>query len=86
MPQASDELRELMNKRFGDPVSEQGPIKYLEDAGYKLTRNWHWEPKPGVVNLKQMTRDEFDCLLFLTSEWDFGGLKVKGLRDEQEPA
>ena len=64
MPQASDELRSLMEE-----------MKFLEDAGYKLTRDWHWEPKPGVSDLKGMTRDEFECLLFLVHEWDFGGLK-----------
>ena len=49
-------------------------MKYLEDAGYKLTKGWLWTPKPGVSNLKEMTRDEFECLLFLVHEWDFGGL------------
>ena len=74
MPQASDALREQMNQKFGDPVSDAGPIKFLEDAGYTLTREWQWEPKPGVTDLKGMTRDEFECLLFLVHEWDFGGL------------
>lgn len=74
MPSASDELREAMNKRFGDPIDESGPMQFLEDAGYKLTKDWLWEPKPGVACLKDMTRDEFDCLLFLVHEWDFGGL------------
>ena len=74
MPQATEELRNLMKKRFGDPISEQGPIKYLRDAGYKLTEHWEWEPKLGVSDLEGMSRDEFECLLFLVQEWDFGGL------------
>jgi len=73
MPQASDDLRNKMNTRFGDPVGTYGPIKYLKDAGYALSRQWEWS-KPGVHNLQQMTRDEFDCLLFLVHEWDFGAL------------
>ena len=72
MPSASDELRDLMRRRFGS-LDPEGPEKYLEDHGYSLTRAWEWE-KPGVHDLKQMTRDEFDCLLFLVHEWDYGAL------------
>lgn len=77
MPQASDETRAKMERMFGDPISEAGPIQYLKSAGYKLRRDWHWEPKPGVAELRDMTRDEFDCLLFLVHEWDFGGLALQ---------
>ncbi|TIL38499.1 hypothetical protein [Mesorhizobium sp.] len=74
MPQASEELREQMRVRFGDSINDYGPAKFLEDAGYKMNRGWEWTPKPGVTDLKGMTRDEFDCLLFLCHEWDYGGL------------
>ena len=74
MPQASAELHNLMKKRFGDPISDSGPIKYLEDAGYTLTKKWQWKPKPGVINPAQMTQEEFECMVFLVHEWDFGGL------------
>lgn len=73
MPQASDDLRDKMKKRFGDPVSDEGPRKFLRDAGYTLTSRWEWF-KPGITSLGQMTREEFDCLLFMAHEWDFGGL------------
>jgi hypothetical protein len=73
VPQASDELRSEMERRFGDPVSDAGPMKFLEDAGYVLGRDWQWR-KPGISDLKQMTREEFECLMFLAHEWDFGGL------------
>tara|TARA_Y100000310_G_scaffold327344_1_gene393558 strand:+ start:5510 stop:5707 length:198 start_codon:yes stop_codon:yes gene_type:complete len=63
-----------MNERFGDPVSEIGPCKFLKDAGYEITTGWMWKPKPGVTDLSDMTRDEYECLLFLAHEWDFGGL------------
>lgn len=74
MPQATAELQQLMKERFGDPISDAGPIKFLEDAGYKLMRGWQWEPKTGVKVLKDMTQPEWECLLFLIQEWDFGGL------------
>jgi hypothetical protein len=76
MPQASEELRQQMQDRFGDSVDDAGPIRYLEASGYKLNRDWTWTPKPGVIDLKGMTREEFDCLLFLVHEWDFGGLST----------
>lgn len=72
MPQASDSLRTLMEKRFGS-IDTHGPEKFLENAGYTLSRQWEWS-KPGITNLKQMSREEFDCLLFLVHEWDYGGL------------
>lgn len=75
MPQASDELRAQMERRFGDPVDDTGPIQFLRNAGYTLNRDWTWS-KPGISDLAQMTREEFDCLLFLAHEWDFGGLST----------
>lgn len=75
MPSASQDLRDLMLARFGSEIDESGPMKFLEDAGYTLTEDWHWDPKPGIKGAyANMTRDEFDCLLFLVHEWDFGGL------------
>lgn len=72
MPQASDELRTVMERRFGS-IDTHGPTKFLKDAGYTLTRQWEWF-KPGVTELRQMTQDEYECLLFLVHEWDYGGL------------
>lgn len=74
MPQASDELRARMKARFGDPISDTGPTQFLENAGYTLTPEWEWK-KEGINDLRDMTRDEFECLLFLVHEWDFGSLK-----------
>ena len=74
MPQASDELRAQMKKRFGDPINDTGPMEFLKGAGYTLTPDWRWKAKAGVQLLRDMTRDEFECLLFLVQEWDFGGL------------
>lgn len=63
-----------MRRRFGNETDENGPMRFLSDAGYVLNKQWEWEPKPGVTCLKDMSRDEFECLLFLVHEWDFGGL------------
>lgn len=73
MPSASDELRDEMGRRFGDRISEYGPMKYLEDRGFVLTKDWYWTP-PAGKNLNTISRDEFECILFLVHEWDFGGL------------
>lgn len=72
MPQATQELQEKMQARFGSLDSE-GPEQFLKDAGYILTRKWLWRPKPGVTKYEEMTQDEFDCLAFLLQEWDYGG-------------
>lgn len=77
MPQASDELREVMNRMFGDPTSEEGPVRYLTQAGYSLRRGWTWKPKDGVTGYDGMTQEEYDCLLFLAHEWDYGGLSTE---------
>lgn len=73
MPQASDELRAEMERRFGDPVSDAGPMKFLEARGWTLNRDWTWS-KPGVTNYGQMPRDEFECMMFLVHEWDMAGI------------
>lgn len=74
MPQASDSLRKQMRLRFGD-LDTSGPETYLSSAGYVLRSDWTWKPKPYVNSLRDMTRQEFDCLLFLMHEWDYGGLR-----------
>lgn len=74
MPQADDTLREKMFQRFGDHVDEAGPMQFLQDAGYTLSRDWTWS-KPGVTRTEEMTEGEYECLIFLVNEWDFGGLE-----------
>lgn len=72
MPQADEGLRGRIRTRFGS-IDTSGPEKYLKDAGYELARSWTWS-KSGVTELRDMSRDEFECLLFLVHEWDYGGL------------
>lgn len=63
-----------MRERFGS-IDDAGPTKYLEDAGYREYK-FRWHAKDGVKCLRDMTRDEFECLLFLVHEWDYDGLYV----------
>ena len=84
MPQAREELHVKMEAMFGDPISDTGPMKFLTDAGYKLRRDWRWAPKEGVLNYKDMTSDEYDCMLFLVEEWDMGGLALDREDDAQK--
>ena len=72
MPQASEELRDMMRERFGT-IDSHGPEKYLKDRGYLLSKNWLWK-HPLKPTYDDMTREEFECLLFLIHEWDYGGL------------
>lgn len=75
MPQASDDLRQRMRDRFGS-IMDDGPSKFLTGAGYVLTRGWEWKPKPGVSRHDDMTEEEWECLLFLVDEWDYGALEA----------
>jgi hypothetical protein len=71
MPQASRRQHELMEKWFGDPVSELGPCKLLEQRGYDLTRGYEWvKPTPSHT----IHEIEWECIQFLIDEWDFGGV------------
>lgn len=72
MPQASDDLRDLMKLiHKNDGVSDAEPIKYLEDRGYKLTKRWDWI----VPKDHHITEKEELCIRFLRDEWDFGGVR-----------
>ena len=74
MPQASDELRARMEKRFRDAIDENGPISFLTAAGYVLRPDFYWTPPANVACVDDMTEDEWECMLFLMSEWDYGNL------------
>lgn len=73
MPSASNELQKIIIDRFGS-LDDNKPIAYLSDRGYKLLPGFIWQPKVGVTTYADMEQDEYDCLLFLVHEWDFGGL------------
>lgn len=73
MPQSSDDMHELMNYYFGDPIEDSGPIKFLEERGYKLTLKWTWQ-SPKRDQAHWITLKEELCIRFLQEEWDFGGV------------
>jgi hypothetical protein len=65
MPQASDEQR----TEWG--IDDAPVIAFLENRGYKLTRQWTWVlPTPD----HHPTEKEISAICFLIDEWDFGGL------------
>lgn len=76
MPSADPDLQKQMIECFGS-IDAAGPTDALVAAGYKLRKNRTWAPKPGVMCYRDMTRDEFECLMFLAHEWDFGGLVLE---------
>jgi hypothetical protein len=65
MPQATDELRAEW-----DGPSDQKAIKFLQDAGYKLTPQWEWRHKDSN---HMPTPKEISAVNFMFQEWDFGG-------------
>ncbi len=73
MPQASDDLRQTIIDRFGS-IDDFGPSDALTAAGYTLNSDWTWTPPTDVRCLKDMTREHFEWLMFLSHEWDYGSL------------
>lgn len=72
MPQASDDLRDLMGLMFnGERISDGPPIEFLLSKGYKLREDWTWELPNKDHHI--LEKEEL-CLRFLTEEWDFGGI------------
>ena len=76
MPSAEGWLADKIRAKYGS-IDDAGPTKLLHDAGYVLREDWHWDPKPGVTDYPDMTQDEYEAMLFLLQEWDFGGLILK---------
>lgn len=52
---------------------EASSIKYLKEQGY-IEERFQWHPKEGVVTVDDMTPQEADCMWYLVTEWDWGGL------------
>lgn len=76
MPSADPELVKKVENYFktDEPVSlDLHCSKYLKEQGYKEER-FQWHPKEGVKTYDDMTQQEYDCLLYLITEWDWGGL------------
>lgn len=70
MPQASDELRDEMRKRFGS-IDSEGPENFLRKRGWVLNNEtWLWSHP--AQSIHTCDRDAFDCIRFLIHEWDYG--------------
>lgn len=83
MPQASEYLRRIIKRRFGS-LDSLGPERYLKRRGWKLSENWTWSKRGQTLGT--MPRVEFECVLFLAHEWDYGGIEKrhnKGLKNNQ---
>ena len=79
MPSASAESDAHMERIFG-PQGEDMESgwefktqEFLEKAGYKQVR-FMWLPKPGVSTVDDMEEDEYQCMWWLVTEWDWGML------------
>lgn len=67
MPQATDELRARWREPDGS-LGERRPIKFLADAGYKLTDDWCWFVPLGHTP----TPAEISAVQYMVDEWDYG--------------
>lgn len=71
MPQASDDLRDIMGLMFGDKISDYYPEQYLKSKGYILNRDWTWT----LPNKNHFIGEKEElCIRFLRDEWDYGGI------------
>jgi hypothetical protein len=71
MPQATDELRAIMEKRFGDRIDESGPLQHLLAQGFS-ERGGMLRPPPD----HRVSDEEWECIEFLCDEWDFAYLPL----------
>ena len=75
MPQASKFHTDRMKEYFGpDNWMEEGPCRFLEDQGYRVTKRWTWV-NPRVKSVDDVTEKERDCIIFMMDEWDYDGLE-----------
>jgi hypothetical protein len=71
MPSAPDDLRDLMEKWFGDSIDMEGPLHFLRSHGFTEMANGMLRPPTPAHNCSV---DEWNCIGFLVQEWDFGYL------------
>lgn len=67
MPQASDHQRALMEKWFGDGISDGPPYAFLKARGWK--DNGRFLTKP--TRSHTVSAYEYECCTFLRDEWDY---------------
>lgn len=73
MPTATDEIREKMRQRFGDPIGDIGPHNYLIERGFTETAGII-RPPYRELSEYMVSNEEWECILFLCDEWDYGYL------------
>jgi len=66
MPTASENLRNLMEKWFGDPIDDAGPLAFLRARGWR-DRGGNLTPP---VSAYTPSYYEWRCIHFLVDEWD----------------
>lgn len=70
MPTASDEQQAPIIARFGG--LDDGPVlHYLAECGWTYTRE-HTFTHPLFTDLSQIPTDQWECIVFLRHEWDYG--------------
>lgn len=74
MPQASDELREIVAWIIGtEPqgVPDCAEVeRWLQARGYHLQRDWTWRAPSKEHPVSEF---EYLCIKYLVHEWDYGG-------------
>jgi hypothetical protein len=74
MPTADEELRREW-RHYDEDGGDRMAMRFLEDAGYRLRRDWQWTPpKPDHLP----TDREVSAVYYLVDEWDFGGIYFSG--------
>lgn len=66
MPQASDELRQWAEAKFGS-IDESGPEEFLKSKGWS-ENNWRMT---SPMDLRWVSEDEWKAIQFLIFEWDY---------------
>jgi len=74
MPSTTPELRAKILAYFGPGADDSDCVIYLQSKEFTLTNTIHWT-HPTIKSTTQMSDQEWDCFLYLTEEWDFGGLE-----------
>lgn len=72
MPSSTPELQKAWGGHNG--LDSSKATEFLTNRGYSLQRNWMWVAPAHVRTLDDMAIEEYDAMLFLIQEWDYGGL------------
>lgn len=73
MPSSSPELLKMWGGERG--VADDKAVGFLIDRGYELTKGWFWKAPKGLTDYTDMPYEEYDAIMFLIQEWDYGEVK-----------